>query len=400
MSKCCIQQNITVPFSYPVYFLHDVFDSDNPLLVDVITSKEKRLHKVIVYIEKNILNVNAKLLEKITTYCETYNDSIELVCKPIPLSGGEELKQLSTIEPICKTFNEFHICRQSFVLIIGGGGLLDAVGFAAAISHRGIRQIRIPTTLLSQDDSGVGVKNGINMFNIKNFAGCFAPPFAVINDFDFLKTLPRRDSIAGISEAFKVAMIKDKTFYEWLIQNRELLASLDQQTIEYTIQRSAELHLEHIRSNNDPFEFGSARPLDFGHWAAHKLEMLTNGKRSHGEAVAIGILIDSLYAFTLGYVSKEEFITLHTTFKEITLPVWDDVLLQQNEDETLSILSGIDDFQEHLGGDLHITMPNCIGNKIELSYISRTTIIKIIHVLAELHKGSGYEIIDRLSSDI
>src|SRR5207342_647581 len=112
--------------------------------------------------------------------------------------------------------NRVGLDRHSFIAIIGGGAVLDMACFAAALAHRGIRAIRIPTTVLSQADSGVGVKNGVNLFGKKNFIGTFVPPFAVINDSRFLESLSRRDTVSGVVEAIKVALLRDPAFYRYL----------------------------------------------------------------------------------------------------------------------------------------------------------------------------------------
>jgi 3-dehydroquinate synthase len=181
------------------------------------------------------------------------------------------------------------IDRHSFVIVVGGGAVLDVAGYAAAVVHRGVRLVRIPTTVLAQNDAGVGVKNGINAFGAKNFLGVFAPPFAVIDDSRFLSTLDPRDQVAGMAEAVKVAAIRDPVFFEWLVDHSDALASFELVHVERMIRRCAELHLAHIAGGGDPFETGNARPLDFGHWSAHKLEILTAHELRHGEAVAIGM---------------------------------------------------------------------------------------------------------------
>ena len=131
------------------------------------------------------------------------------------------------------------------------------VGYAATVAHRGIKHIRIPTTVLSQNDSGIGVKNGINYKGKKNFLGTFAPPAAVFNDNQFLLTLSDRDYRSGISEAIKVALIKDHDFFLWLENNADALVKRDVEAMDYLIKRCAQLHLEHI-GGADPFETGSA----------------------------------------------------------------------------------------------------------------------------------------------
>src|SRR4030095_5534431 len=158
------------------------------------------------------------------------------------------------------------------------------------------------TTTLSQNDSGVGVKNGMNAFGKKNFIGTFAVPWAVINDFEMLTCLPARDKRAGYIAAVKVACSRDREFFEALEGDCEKLRNFDPEAMQQLIQCCAELHMNHIANSGDPFELCSDRPLDFGHWAAHKLEQLSEFRIRHGEAVAAGIALDVIYSRRMGYL--------------------------------------------------------------------------------------------------
>jgi len=278
---------------------------------------------------------------------------------------------------------ESHLCRQSFVLAIGGGSVLDAVGLAASLVHRGLRLIRIPTTVLAQDDAGVGVKNGINEHGMKNFAGTFAPPFAILIDYQFLQTLPAKHWFGGIAEAFKVAIIKDREFFDYLRSHATDLRKRDNAAIESTVRRCAILHLDHIGANGDPFEFGTARPLDFGHWSAHRLESMSGYEIGHGQAVSIGIAIDSFYASQIGLITSKECDVILNGLKKTGLPIWSDLLELTRPDGKLEILQGLDDFQEHLGGQLNVTMPNGIGRKIEIHEMDRAIVEQAIVYLKD-----------------
>jgi 3-dehydroquinate synthase len=282
---------------------------------------------------------------------------------------------------VASLIDKNRMCRHSFILAIGGGAVLDATGFAAGIAHRGIRLIRMPTTTLAQNDAGVGVKNGINAFGRKNFLGSFTPPFAVINDFEFLKTLPRRYLRAGLVEAVKVALIKDRSFFDFLFRNRARLALFEPRVIEKAITRCAGLHLDHIATSGDPFEFGSSRPLDFGHWSAHKLEEMTNGRLNHGEAVAIGIALDSIYSHAVGYLSKDELGKILTILKDIGFVLYHPALSR------MRIESALREFQEHLGGELTIPLLKGIGEKIEVHEIQTSMIGQGVRSLAEKEGG-------------
>jgi 3-dehydroquinate synthase len=269
------------------------------------------------------------------------------------------------VESFMRLLLEYRVDRQSFVIIIGGGAVMDAVGLAAALVHRGLRQVRVPTTVLGQNDAGVGVKNGVNFRGGKNAIGTFAPPFAVLNDFQFLLSLGQRDWLCGVAEAFKVAIIRDREFFNWLVENAAKFPARDFEAMQRLVIRCAEIHLEHIRSNGDPFEYGRARPLDFGHWSAHKLELMSGFRISHGEAVASGVLLDSIYAAKQGWISTAELALIRTGLQQSGFALWFEEFEQRGSDGQRVVFGGLRDFQEHLGGELTVTFPRGLGARQE-----------------------------------
>ena len=377
-----IQQQFNVTYSFPVIFTRNVFDCQNMTLADILKTSGKKLNRALVVIESSIVQATPGLLEKVEKYGQCYSDILEIVDTPFLIKGGEACKKDAVeVDKIHALIDKYHLCRHSFVLAIGGGAVLDATGFAAATAHRGIRLIRIPTTTLAQNDAGVGVKTGVNSLGRKNYIGTFTPPYAVINDFDFLNTLPERDLRAGIAEAIKVAIIKDRTFFDDLYRGRHHLASFEPEIMERMIIRCAELHLEHIRAGGDPFENGSARPLDFGHWSAHKIEELTGGDVKHGEAVAIGIALDSLYSYHIGLINEIELNKILITLEDIGFDLYHWSL------GWLDIGKALREFQEHLGGELTITLLNGIGDKVEVHEIDTVLLKKCVDKLSERKKG-------------
>src|SRR5213075_808681 len=285
-----IERTIQVSYRHRVFFTRRVFACANPVLRDALADgDEKGPHKAFVVLDESLARAQPQLTGEIEAYFTAFPDTLKLVCPPLVIEGGERTKNsYFHVSEIHSHIDRYHIDRHAYVVVVGGGALLDVVGLAAATAHRGCRLVRIPTTTLSQDDSGVGVKNGINAFGKKNFIGAFAPPYAVINDFDLLASLAPRDKRAGYVEAVKVALIRDRNFFETIERDADRLRAFDSEAMQRLIFRCAELHVNHIATSGDPFEFGSSRPLDFGHWAAHKLEQLSEYKLRHGEAVAIG----------------------------------------------------------------------------------------------------------------
>jgi 3-dehydroquinate synthase len=210
-----IDQEVVVTFRYPVKFTHGLLDPLNSTLRDVVEAENRA--RLLVVIDEGVADAHPTMTSDVVVYCAAHADVLELTAPPLVVPGGEAIKNRSgPVDEIRAAIDVHGVDRHSYVVAIGGGAVLDAVGYAAATAHRGVRLIRVPTTVLSQDDSAVGVKNGINAFGKKNFVGSFAPPHAVLNDFDLLTTLSDRDWRAGISEAVKVALLKDAAFFRWI----------------------------------------------------------------------------------------------------------------------------------------------------------------------------------------
>lgn len=357
-----LNQKFTVSYDFPVYFLRELFSSHTTALIDVITRQEKsKLHRCIVFLDDGLANARPELASQIQSFFQNHKCQAELRGPVQLVPGGEEIKR-SEIEfkRITQQIVDSGMDRHSFVIAIGGGAVLDAVGYASAVSHRGVRHIRIPATVLSQNDSGVGVKNAVNAYGQKNYFGTFAPPWAVLNDLDLLSSLPARERRAGISEAVKVALIRDANFFNWIEASIEKLARFDPSAEEYMIRRCAEIHMAQIGSGGDPFEFGSSRPLDFGHWAAHRLEAMTDNQLGHGEAVAIGLALDTRYSVLAGLLPEGDDDRVFRVLTGLGLPVWHPMLEQPGE-ESLAVIDGLEQFRAHLGGKLTITLLSSIG---------------------------------------
>lgn len=377
-----LHQSFTVKFSYNVFFTSALFDPNNKLINDFLTGSNisTSIKKILFVIDNGVANAHPDLVGQIKDYFIQHNQT-QLIQDILIIPGGEVVKNDTRyLDQVLEAINIHGIDRHSFVAAIGGGAILDMVGYAATISHRGVKHIRIPTTVLSQNDSGIGVKNGINYFNKKNFLGTFSPPVAVFNDDLFLETLSDRDWRSGIAEAIKVALIKDQEFFIWLEENADLLAQRDKAAMNYQIWQCAKLHLEHIRSA-DPFESGSSRPLDFGHWSAHKLEYLTNFEVRHGEAVAMGIALDTVYSNLSGRLSTEESNRVLNLIQKLGF-VLTHPLLQVKQDDS-PILLGLQEFREHLGGQLTITLLTAIGKGEEAHEIDAALVKKAGEILQE-----------------
>jgi 3-dehydroquinate synthase len=382
-----LHQHIRVTFEYPVHFTAGVFNTSNPVLREVLTkAPDPRPSNIVAIVDAGVLQTHPGLVERIEAYCTHHADALALAGPVLEVPGGEQVKNdPSHLADIHRAIQAAGLCRHSYVVAVGGGAVLDVVGYAAATAHRGVRLIRVATTVLSQDDSAVGVKNGINAYGKKNYFGTFAAPYAVINDIEFLTTLSDRDWRAGLAEAVKAALIRDAGFFNDLERDAEKLVGRAVPAMERAVRRSAALHLAHIASG-DPFELGTSRPLDFGHWAAHKLEQLTNHRLRHGEAVSIGIALDCTYAKLLGELPEPDWTRILTVLADLKLPLYAPELVEHltTPDHARCVLGGLAEFREHLGGQLTIMLLRSIGNPFEVHEIDTDVMIRSVEVLKEV----------------
>lgn len=372
-------QRFTVAYEYPVAFTRDLLSPANPVLVEAITRQDpgKRC-KFTVLVDQGVADAQPDLPSRLRAYADAHAARLELVAaETVP--GGEACKNdPALVERLQQRLVELGVDRHSFVVAIGGGAVLDLAGYVAATTHRGIRHIRVPTTVLGQNDSGVGVKNGVNAFGHKNLLGTFVPPFAVLNDAAFLDALDPREKTAGMAEAVKVALIRDGAFFDWLEARAGALRAYEPAAMEHLIRRCAELHMIQIASGGDPFERGSARPLDYGHWSAHKLELLTRHSIRHGEAVAIGLALDARYSVLSGHLAAGADERVHALLTALGLPTWHPMLESLNAAGQHAVLRGLADFREHLGGELTITLLEAIGRGVEVHEMDDALILESI----------------------
>lgn len=295
----------------------------------------------------------------------------------IPVPGGETVKNdLKLFEQACRAIDEAAICRHSYVLAWGGGAVLDVISFAAATVHRGVRLIRCPSTTLSQADSGVGVKCGLNAYGKKNLLGAFQVPHAVVCDETLLATLNDEHWRSGFSEVVKVALLRDPNLFEQIEQLADRVRERDLEAALPLIRRSAELHLEQIVAGGDPFELGAGRPLDFGHWAAHRLEVLTDFALTHGHAVSVGLAVDLAYGARLGITPPALAARATSVLERLGLPVWHPRLAHPG------LLQGLEEFRQHLGGKLCLSLIEELGREITVDEVDRELLAECLAVTA------------------
>ena len=361
-------QPIAVPNTHRLIFTRNVFAPDNSVLADQLSPREPGGRaRAVIFWDGGLEFAFPGIDRRIAAWFKAQEKRIELLTPPVSLPGGEIVKNdFQHLQRVWSVINDTKLCRHSFVIVLGGGAMLDMVGFGASTAHRGIPLVRLPTTSLSQGDGGIGVKNGINYFGKKNWLGAFSVPHAVINDLEFLQGLPERERRCGLIEAVKVSLIRDAKFYDFIEQRADALARFEPAPFEAVIRESARQHMEHIATGGDPFEKGSGRPLGFGHWAAHKLEQLSDFRVSHGEAVAVGMALDLIYARRIGLLSAEWTDRILALLRRLGFELFKPIRQVRGAKGPQDVLDGLEEFREHLGGQLTIPMIKAPGVRLDV----------------------------------
>lgn len=238
----------------------------------------------------------------------------------IVLPAGESTKSFAQLEKLTEWLLETGVERGDLVIALGGGVIGDLTGFAASIVRRGVDFAQIPTTLLSQVDSSVGGKTGINTKQGKNLAGAFHQPRLVLADTDALKTLPMRDFLAGYAEVVKYGLINDRAFFDWLETNLDAIKAGDDDARSYAIVKSCEAKAAIVAA--DERESNVRALLNLGHTFGHALEAATgfSNKLVHGEGVAVGMALAFDYSVRLGLCPTQDAVRVHRHLERAGLP--------------------------------------------------------------------------------
>lgn len=387
--------SFSVPMTHRLRFTEEVAGDDFEELLALLHGQSAgHAPKVLVWADDEVARASDRVARIERRLGES--DRAELVAPAYCFMGGESVKNASGIvDMMLEQINACNLDRRSYIIAIGGGAMLDVAGYAAAVAHRGVRLVRIPTTTLAQADSGVGVKNSINHFGKKNWVGTFAVPWAVINDAGFLTTLPDREFCCGFSEAVKVSLLKSRPMFEGLCANATNIASRDMDVAKRVIEESCLMHLRHITEGGDPFESLESRPLDFGHWSAHRLEPMTDYRIRHGEAVGIGVALDTCYSTIRHGLSERVAEKVCQAMADLGLPLWDAEL-----DDFDRVLVGLEEFRQHLGGRLTVTMLRDVGDPIDVHDIDADAMRAAADRLQRIAMRSGIRKNSGLSRNI
>jgi 3-dehydroquinate synthase len=363
-----------VDYSHSVTFTHDCLAADNPALARALARVPGG--RIFVVAEKPVLSAFPRLRAEWEAYAVRWKlDRLAWLA----LAGGERLKTDGgkAVARLQSAAVRVGMRRSDTWLAIGGGALQDAAGYAAATFHRGVALVRVPTTVLAQCDSAMGVKNGIDLDALKNGVGTFAVPSAVVCDLSFLRALPDEAFRAGFSEAVKVGAVRDRSLVEAVAAASDGLAAREASAYEPLVVRSARLHFEHIVEGGDPFERGTGRPLDFGHWLAHRLEEMSGYRIGHGRAVAAGVWIDAVYARRRGLMPQADLDLVRAAL----LPCGLQSALAAAAPylrQTRAVEKGLDEFRDHLGGELSVALPAPLGRSTDAHDYDRRELRRIL----------------------
>lgn len=256
--------------------------------------------------KRKICIVTDSCVEKL--YADTVKENLEQKFENVIMHSfleGESNKNVATVEHLYEILIQNHFDRNDILIALGGGVVGDLTGFTAATYLRGIDFIQVPTTLLSQVDSSIGGKTGVDFLQYKNMVGAFYQPRLVYINLSVLKTLPERQFISGMGEIIKHGLIKDAAYYNWLNEHHDEILALQPDVMEKMIYRSCNIKREVVE--RDPKEKGERALLNFGHTIGHAIEKLSDFGLYHGECVGIGIMAASYISWKAGYISEESF---------------------------------------------------------------------------------------------
>jgi len=295
-------------------------DNSYDILID-----KALLNKVLLDLKKNnignryliITDSNIKELfgKKLLALMKKNNLKADL----ISFKAGEQSKNLEVFKKLIQEAHELRLDRKSAILALGGGVVGDIAGFVAATYMRGINYVQIPTSLLAMVDSSIGGKVAVDLPTGKNIVGNFHQPKKVYIDVSLLKNLPKRELINGLAEIIKHALIRDRNLFDFINKNLNKILNKDESTLIQLIKRNCELKAEIVEK--DEKESGLRKLVNYGHTIGHALETLTNYKRySHGEAIAIGMVLEGLIANKIGMLSKKELARQNNLIKKAGLP--------------------------------------------------------------------------------
>ena len=330
---------------FAVRFSRDCLSASNPDLADLLRGREPfRRQRVLFVIDAGLAALQPRVADHAAAYVAAHKANLVSAGAPILIEGGEGVKSRPEIcDWLRARFFGAGLDGQAHLVVVGGGAVLDTVGYAAATMRRAPRVTRIPTTLLAQASGALSPRCSVNALGRKDALSAFCPPFAVLLDAKWLASLTEREKRAGLAEITRTALAADADFFHWIADHARALGAFERRTLETAARWSARLHWESL-AESDPFDAGKAMPLDFGRWAALRLEAEAGGDLLHGEAAAVGASVDLLLSVLLTGLPPESARAALEVLAGFGLPLWHDALGEADDDGAPALLSALAEY--------------------------------------------------------
>ncbi len=363
-----------------IIFTRNLFEPANRTLINLVEA-----HHAFFILDRAVASLGPAI--------QAYADHWKIPTKIVFLKEGEQNKTLEEVVRLLNDAETFGLDRRSYFIAIGGGALMDVVGFTASIFRRGVPYIRVPTTLLGQVDASVGVKTGINYGGIKNLVGTFVGPAAVINDIQFLCSLSQRQLASGLSEVIKATAVRDTAGFARLEQSYPDVLKINHtgagaSDVQQIVEIGLRNHLEELEK--DFYEVSLKRILNFGHEFGHRLEAAAHGRLAHGEAVALGMLLATEIGFQKGITPLETRNRLYRLIENVGLPVYDEMMTPQ------VLFPAVEEARKHQGGNFNLVVPTSIGQATFLQDVSEHDLQKALKALGDAPERAYPQIVQML----
>lgn len=361
-----------LPVSFTVQYSSDIFNPNNH---DLINCSETNSNRRIIVIDKNVNNLYSEQLI-------SYFQKLKVEGKVLVIDSDEENKTWDNANKILKFFEDEGLLRREPVIAIGGGVLLDIVGYCASIYRRGVPYIKVPTTLLAIVDASVGAKVAVNHFERRNRIGAYYPAVATLIDKKFISTQSEREIVNGVAEILKLSIIKDAELFELLETNYDTLIK---EKFQYgavpvrVINLAITGMIEELAPNL--WEKKLDRCVDFGHSFSPIIEMQNIPNLLHGEAVVLDCLFSSCIAYLRTYINVKELDRIFETAKNLKLPTF-----HEDFTKTELLLKSLTDTMKHRNGNQYLPLPLGIGNYKIVNDVSHDEIIQAINIFIKYNQ--------------
>lgn len=337
-------QRFALPCEYPIAFTRDLFHPGNPLFAGLLALREDDRHRCLVFLDEGLARAAPTLRPDIAGYARAWAGTLELAAPPVAVPGGaaagrDPARQAAIRDAILAS----HLGPCGFVVAVGGGAVLDAVSVAAATTGRGLRCLRVPSSVFAQCETALGLRPCVGPVADLGTLGTVAAPWGVVCDLALLDALPARQRRAGLAAAVRLALTRDAGFFRWIEARADALAAFDPETEAEAIRRASALARDRVVEQADPFAHAAARALNLGRWSAGPLMALAGHDLVEGEALAIGIALDTRLSVLTGRLAPGEDARVTALLARLGLPRCHRALDTRGPDGRRVLAAALDD---------------------------------------------------------